>query len=204
MPVATPTLAELHAQQAALLAEVDSSYLKEQQLLHDIKVLVSQRSEATVNSAVLSYQITMMNQLNDFTLVVNNEAAKLGCDALCVNPCTASAPTIDAKSACLTTCNCFTAPQVLTAATPADAAQPQALFLGEEAFMAAPKGSSIGSAILSTLMVFAIIAGAAFLHVQKQGLRKASFQGGFVGKRTTKETVEGEASLMGEYLLLKS
>jgi len=54
--------------------------------------------------------MTMMKQMNDFQLLLDNAVVQLKCDPVCVNTCSAAALTIDTKAACLSTCNCYTLP----------------------------------------------------------------------------------------------
>jgi hypothetical protein len=53
-------IAALQAKQDAILLEVKNSYLREQQLLKEINVLVSQRTKANLDTALNNYHVAVL------------------------------------------------------------------------------------------------------------------------------------------------
>lgn len=60
------SIAALQAKQDAILLEVKNSFLREQQLYTEIKALVSQRTKASVDTAVNNYHVAVLTQEQNF------------------------------------------------------------------------------------------------------------------------------------------
>lgn len=60
-----------------------------------------------VENTLAKIKASRVNKTMEFQTIIDNAVKQLGCDANCVNNCSALALTIDTKAMCLDTCLCY-------------------------------------------------------------------------------------------------